>query len=266
MPSLTSLRTGDLVLFTHRPIPQPSTSRSTLSSLTSLTSWWTTLTTFLRQHTTGFRPPTHLGIVLHCPTFVHPCLDGTYLWHAPDPSSPRLTIVPLAEAVASCVAQGGDVRVRQWVSHREGFPNATPATLPGQVGTGTNTAMQQVYHHVALENTTSEWHRLVSTTFSSSSSSSSSSSPHWSTAFVAYAYRCCRVLDPTRTLWHKLDPTHFAQATERLWYASGVLDLGGGSEGREGARGAIETIEDGEESRFWVVGGGAVLGKERVVW
>lgn len=264
MPSLTSLRTGDLVLFTHRLIPQPSTSRSSLSSLSSLSSWWTTLTTFLRQHTTRFRPPTHLGIVLHRPTFVHPCLDGTYLWHAPDPSSPRLTIVPLAEAVASCVAQGGDVRVRQWVSHREGLPNATPATLPGQVGAGSNTAMQQVYQHVASENTTSEWHRVVSSSYSSSSSSSSS--PHWSTAFVAYAYRCCRVLDPTRTLWHKLHPTHFAQATERLWYASGVLDLGGGSEGREEAKGAIETIEDGEESRFWVVGGGAVLGKERVVW
>lgn len=293
MPHHSTLHTGDLILMT-RPFLPVTTATTTAAAATAATppTWWTqlylTTSALLRRVIrTSPDPPVHLGIVLCCPTFIHPCLQGQYLWHAPNPASPQLAIEPLADVVVQCHARGGDVRVRRCIRQKGGGGGGGGGGghegHDGHDGLhGMTTVLRQVGRGDADDpsSSPSEW-RLATRQWHATSAVTSYSAIHWPSAFVAYAYVCCGMLDARRTLWRKMRAEHFAQATEGLWYASGVLDLSGGRAGSVGSAGCAGSgtdnvteddttttlaAERGMADSFWMVGGGSLLGREQRVW
>jgi cell wall-associated NlpC family hydrolase len=191
-----SLKTGDLLLFSE------DSAWSFMGVFTSLIKWGT--------HSNY----THVAVVLKDPTFLHPSLDGLYVWESswegkPDPEDGKIKlgvqITPLAEILEAYKGKG-QVFVRS-VEVPEGAHPFRSSVL---------STIHRVVHDKPYDLVPKDWFAA----FIQSDADPQKISRFWCSALVGYIYTIAGVLAPS-TDWSILRPSDFSLAGERLAFSAG---------------------------------------------
>ncbi len=178
------LKTGDILLFNSH-------SSSLLSSLIR----WGTHSNY-----------THVAMVLKDPTFIHPCLKGTFVWEsswegAPDPQDGKVKlgvqITPLQEIIDSYGSQ--NIFVRKIDCNENSFSKDRLKYIHSVV-------YDKPYDVFPLD-----W---IGALFRKDTTPQKTDR-FWCSALVGYIYTQCGILEP-ETDWSILRPSDFSIAGEKL--------------------------------------------------
>ncbi len=186
------LKTGDLLLFsTHASGPF---------------GWFTDAIKF-GTHSNY----THSAVVLKDPSFIHPCLKGTFVWESswegtPDPQDGKIKlgvqITPLHEIVASY--QGKGVFLRRIECDDSHF---TEENLK---------KVHSVVYDKPYDIVPKDWIQALF----KKDSRPQKTDRFWCSALVGYIYTKCGILDPG-TDWSKLSPNDFSLSGQSVTFCEG---------------------------------------------
>ena len=185
-----NLKTGDLLLFNSHS--------SSFFSLSSLIKWGT--------HSNY----THVAMVLKDPSFIHPCLKGTFVWESswegtPDTQDGKVKlgvqITPIKEMIDSYGTQ--NVFVRKIECDETLF---SPETL---------SEVHNIVYDKPYDIVPTDW---VEALFRKDAEPQKSDR-FWCSALVGYIYTKCGILD-ANTDWSILRPSDFSLTGEHLDFTS----------------------------------------------
>ena len=181
------LKTGDLLLF-------DSHSSGLFGAFTSMIKWGT--------HSNY----SHIAMILKDPSFIHPCLKGTFVWESswegiPDPQDGKVKlgvqITPLKEIVDSY--NGQNIFVRQVECEKDLF---SPERLA---------EVHKIVYDKPYDIVPTDW---VGALFRKDAKPQKTDR-FWCSALVGYIYTKCGLLD-ANTDWSILRPSDFSLAGEHL--------------------------------------------------
>ena len=184
------LKTGDLLLFNSHS--------SSFFSLSSLIKWGT--------HSNY----THVAMVLKDPSFIHPCLKGTFVWESswegtPDPQDGKVKlgvqITPIKEMIDSFGTQ--NVFVRKIECDETLF---SPETL---------SEVHKIVYDKPYDIVPADW---IEALFRKDAEPQKTDR-FWCSALVGYIYTKCGILD-ANTDWSILRPSDFSLTAEHLDFTS----------------------------------------------
>ncbi len=154
---------------------------------------------------------THSAVVLKDPSFIHPCLKGTFVWESswegtPDPQDGKIKlgvqITPLHEIVASY--QGKGVFLRRIECDDSHF---TEENLK---------KVHSVVYDKPYDIVPKDWIQALF----KKDSRPQKTDRFWCSALVGYIYTKCGILDP-ETDWSKLSPNDFSLSGQSVTFCEG---------------------------------------------
>jgi len=187
------LKTGDLLLFNDH-------SSGFFGGFTSMIKWGT--------HSNY----SHIAMILKDPSFIHPCLKGTFVWESswegkPDPQDGKIKlgvqITPLQEIIDAYHAKGIFVRRVEC---------DTSLFSPENLG-----KVHKVVYDKPYDIVPADW---IGALFRKDLSPQKTSR-FWCSALVGYIYTQCGLLE-SATDWSILRPSDFSLAGENLKFCEGV--------------------------------------------
>ncbi len=186
------LKTGDLLLFK--------------GTATGMMGWFTDAIKFGTHSNYS-----HSAIVLKDPTFIHPCLKGTFVWESswegtPDPQDGKVKlgvqITPLGEMISSY--SGRDVFIRRIQCDNTHFTEENLRKV------------HEVVYDKPYDIVPGDW---IEALFKKDSHPQKTDR-FWCSALVGYIYTKCGILVP-ETDWSKLAPNDFSLSGESVTFCDG---------------------------------------------
>jgi hypothetical protein len=154
----------------------------------------------------------HTGIVLKNPTFIHPSLRGTYVWHSswtgiPDPQDDRLKlgvqITPIDQLLDSY--RGGGHCFYRKLHCKNNFKKET---------------LQQI-HEIVYDKPYDIYPKDWIDAFFKKDANPQKTDRFWCSALIGYIYTRCGILQGD-TDWSILSPGDFSLAGENLRFCEGM--------------------------------------------